>query len=467
MLCMEQTLVPDPCRGSDESTQLTPMRLLILTPEYATSGGGIATFYRTLVQQYRACGMKISVIEGSGVHAGRNAMPAEMDGVHVEVLERARLDAWHAKFEHFSATPTLRRHLAASWAMWEQANFGQNFDVVEACDWGLLFVPPAVEASRPLVVQCHGSAGQIAVHDPVEGEEACSVTMRLLERACMGIAQQVQTLSCANASFWREESGREVVAIPPAWSRGPLSDFPSPSSRGLVIGRVQRWKGPQIVCEALKRLGDRAPVIDWVGRDTVWGARQSSSAAHLSSAYPEIWGRKIIHRAQVTPVEVAVRQHAAMFNLVPSTWDVFNFTAVEAMASGRPTIVSAGAGASELIEDGVNGYLFPTCDAEALAAVLDRVLAESPQRLAEIGRAAQQTVCTALAPEKIAKQRMTAYQSAIDDHARRAPKPVGGWLGDICRPSQSSADQMAFLDGFPLRNLAKHVAQRTIRRILQ
>lgn len=443
------------------------MRLLILTPEYATSGGGITSFYRTLAQQYRSLGISVSVIEGSGVHAGQHAMPAVLDGVHVEVLERARLDAWHAKFEQFSAMPTLRRHLAAAWAMWEQASSGQDFDVVEACDWGLLFVPPAVEASRPLVVQCHGSAGQIAVHDPVAGEESCSIATCLLERACIGAAQCVQTYSRANATFWRNESGREVVAIPPAWSRGPLSDFPSPSSRGLVIGRVQRWKGPHVLCEALKRLGDRAPVVDWVGRDTVWGARQSSSAAHLSATYPEIWSRKIIQHPQVAPAEVAVRQQAALFNLVPSTWDVFNFTAVEAMASGRPTIVSTGAGASELVEDGVNGYLFPADDAGALADVLDRVMSESPERLAAIGRAAQQTVRSALDPEKIAQQRMAAYQAAIDDFARQASAPVGGWLGDICRPSQSTADQMAFLEGFPLRNLARHVAHRTVRRILR
>jgi glycosyltransferase involved in cell wall biosynthesis len=443
------------------------VRLLILTPEFASTGGGITTFYRSLAAAYRSLGICVSVIEGSSVHAAERAIPAELDGVHVEVLDRARLDDWHGKFEHFSAMPTLRRYLAAAWAMWEQADYGRDFDVVEACDWGLLFLPPAIEASRPLIVQCHGSAGQISVYDPVEGEESCSITTRLLERSCMAVAQQVQTYSRANAAFWREETSREIDTIPPVWSRKQQSDFPSPSGRGLVIGRVQRWKGPQVVCEALKRLGDRAPVIDWVGRDTVWGVRKSSSAARLCADYPEIWGRKIIQHPQIKPAEVAIRQQAALFNVIPSTWDVFNFTVVEAMSSGRPTIVSTGAGASELIEDGVNGFLFPAGDAGTLATVLDRVLSESPERLAEIGRAAQETVRYALDPQRIAQQRVAAYQVAIDDFAQRASVPVGGWLGAICQPAPSSADQMAFLDGFPLRNLARHVAHRTIRRILK
>ena len=443
------------------------MRILILTPEFAGSGGGITTFYRTLAQRYRACGIEVSVIEGSGVHAAEHVAPADMDGVNVEVLERTRLDAWVAKFDHFEAMPSLRLHLAAAWGMWEQANFGRDFDVVEACDWGLLFVPPAVEASRPLVVQCHGSVGQISVHDPVEGEESGSIMTRLLERACMAVAQRVQTLNRSNATFWHEESGREVASIYPGWSRKPLSGTNSLSGRGLAVGRVQRWKGPQILCEALKLLGARAPVVDWVGRDTVWGARQSSSAARLSTDYPEIWGRKIIQHPQITPAEVAIRQQCALFNLVPSTWDVFNFTAVEAMSSGRPAIVSTGAGASELIEDGVNGFLFPSGDAEGLARVLDRVLSESPERLAEIGHAAQETVRSALDPEEIAKKRITAYQAAIDEFAGKPAIPVGGWLGDICRPTQPLQTHMAFLESFPLRHLAKHVADRAARRILR
>lgn len=423
------------------------------------------TFYRTLVPFYRSQGIDVSVIEGSASWAAEHSNPAEIEGVHVEVLERARLDAWYARFDQYAALPLLRRHLAAAWAMWEQADFGRDFDVVEACDWGLLFVPPAIEASRPLVVQCHGSVGQISVHDPVEGEESCSITLHLLERACIGAAQHIQTLSRANAAFWSAETGREVSAIPPAWIGRSLPDSHPSSGRGLVIGRVQRWKGPQILCEALKRLGDRAPMVDWVGRDTVWGAQQSSSAAHLSAAYPEIWGRKVIQHPQVTSAEVAARQQAALFNLVPSTWDVFNFTAVEAMASGRPTIVSTGAGASDLIEDGVNGFLFPSGDAEALASVLDRILTESAEKLTEIGRAAQETVRSALNPEKIAKQRIAAYRAAIHDFAQRPRVPLSGWLGDICRPAQSSSNEMAFLEGFPLRQIVKHAAQRTSRRI--
>jgi hypothetical protein len=146
---------------------------------------------------------------------------------------------------------------------------------------------------------------------------------------------------------------------------------------------------------------------------------------------------------------------------VPSTWDVFNFTAVEAMASGRPTIISTGAGAHELIEDGQNGYVFPSGNAEGLASTIDRVLAASPAQQAEIGRAAQATIRRELDPPTIAAQRVAAYRSTIDAFRNRRPA-VHKTLGEMCRPKDraSAGDDASFLHQVPLRTLVRHVMGR-------
>ena len=443
------------------------MHLLILTPEFAGIGGGIGTFYRALAPALSSAGVKVRVIEGGALHAAEEKAVRELDGVTVETLERHRIERWWERFPAFAAAPRLRRHLSAAWAMWEQSGFGADADVVEASDWGLLFVPGAINAVRPLIVQCHGSIGQISLHDPIAGEEMQGVLTRLLERAVMPMATTAQTYSNANADFWSEEAGREVAMIRPAWKTAKPNATLVPVDRGLVVGRVQRWKGPQVVCAAIERLGARAPLLDWVGRDTAWHTCNGSAIAHLRCVYSDVWGEKILHHPQMLAAEVARRQAAALFNLVPSTWDVFNFTAIEAMASGRPTIVSNGAGASELIEDGVNGYLFQAGDADALAAALERVLCEKPDRLVRVGRAGQETVCASLDPQAIAAQRLAAYRDAIDAFAARPPARATGWIGEICRPSQPSGQSdMAFLEHLPLRGLAAHVAERVSRRIL-
>ena len=441
------------------------MRILILAPEFSGSGGGITTFYRSLVPELCAAGVEVRVIEGSGVHAWENRSVRKESGVLVETLEHSRLARWEQKFSGFAALPGLRRYLAAAWAMWEQADYGLDADIVEATDWGLLFVPPAIEATRPLVVQCHGSIGQIADHDPIAADATENLFVRLIERDVLSTVSMVQTYSKANAAFWQTQTGRSVQMIPPAWSPINISEPLEHNDRGLVVGRLQRWKGPVVLCEALNRMGHAAPGIDWVGRDTAWGARSDSTAKHLAETYPDVWPAKLIHHGPVLPAEVASRQARALFNVVPSTWDMFNFTVVEAMASGRPTIVSTGAGASDLIEDGVNGYLFANEDSDALAGAIQRVMSEKPSRLTNIGREAQRTIRTALNEKTIVSRRVAGYRGAIDTFNTRKPPSVSGWLGAVCRPSEASENDMAFLENLPLRALSKHVVTRISRSV--
>src|SRR5262249_56286647 len=120
-------------------------------------GGGIITFYRALAPTLREHGVKLRVIEGSAVHAAADRETRWREGICIETLEWARLERWQERFPSFAAAPGLRRNLAAAWAMWEQADCGEDCDLVEACDWGLLFVPPAIQASPPLLVHCHCS----------------------------------------------------------------------------------------------------------------------------------------------------------------------------------------------------------------------------------------------------------------------------------------------------------------------
>jgi glycosyltransferase involved in cell wall biosynthesis len=444
------------------------MRILLLTPEFTTHGGGITTFYRTLVSALAARGVNVDIVQGSACYAEADRNRKNLwEGVCVETLEVDRLARWRRKFPAFDAAPGLRDHLAAAWAMWEQAGFGEDYDLIEASDWGLLFVPPAIEAMRPLVVQCHGSVGQIAVHDPIAGEETQGVLARLIERAVLSFTKCVQAYSHANAAFWEAETGQDVTMLRPAVTLPPVYTS-NVRSRGLVVGRVQRWKGPDVLCSALQRLGSAAPIFDWVGRDTAWDARQKSAVSHLACVAPAVWGSKVVHCQPEEPHVIAQRQATALVNVVPSTWDTFNFTAAEALASGRPTIISSGAGASELITDTENGYLFEAGDADGLAATLDRALSESPARLATIGAAGRQTVHTILNPAVIADQRIAAYQAAIHCFRWLPPSPATGWLGDICRSSTvpSRGTVFPYLNHLPMRTLAAHLLARSRQKVI-
>jgi glycosyltransferase involved in cell wall biosynthesis len=441
------------------------MKLLFVLPEYPPcSAGGISTFYKYLLPELSKQGCQVRVIVGS---AFTSAQPSyKSNGVSIEFLETKRIYANLAKFNRYSAIPALQHHLAAAWAMWEQAQEGQGYDLVETTDWGLLFAPwIASSDSPPIVVQLHGSIGQIDFHDPQFDSQLYGSFVRLLETNCLFLADELQANSTANAQTWRQLIGREVNCIPPAFQVAFGSHEFVKSTNGIAVGRVQYWKGPTVLCEALQMLGDRTPQVEWIGRDTAYRESGSSMASHLKQAYPDIWGVKVHPRGQLPPDEVHQLQAKAGFIVVPSIWDVFNYTCVEGMAQGKIVLCSQGAGASELINDGINGLTFTAHDSQSLAQCLDTFLSLSYNEREQMGQSAQQTILSCLQPSRIAQCRLEAYEKLLQ-RGKFATRP-NTWLLDAISPGPSIDNPFAFLNQFPLKALSHHVLRRSFKKLMK
>ncbi len=432
------------------------MRLLFVLPEYPPDhGGGIVTFYEALLPTLVRQGHTVDVLLGSAfVHGGA---PYEREGVNVRFLETDRFHRFIEAFRHYGMVPELQRHLAAAWAMHEQAEGGAGYDAVEVVDWGLLFVPWVVARRVPAVVQLHGSTGQIDFRDPSPAGALQGHLTRLLEAGVLRGADALHTHSTANQREWAEVTGRDVVYLPPPLEIGEEPAGQPSGTDGLVVGRVQQWKGPTVLCEALSQMGADAPHVRWVGRDTVYGESGGSMNEYLRATYPCVWGERVEPVGQVAPAEVARLQTEAGFVVVPSLWDVYNLTAVEAMRHGAVVVCSTGAGASDLIEDGVNGFVFPVGDAAALADALRRVVALAPEERERLSAAARATVVDRLRPQTVAARKVEAYEMAIRQAGAVALDP---WSAAAARPAKSDGAPLAFLDHQPLRDILSYAARR-------
>lgn len=102
-------------------------------------------------------------------------------------------------------------------------------------------------------------------------------------------------------------------------------------------------------------LGDRVTLLGSVGEDRVLELLQSSDVLALTS----------ILKGEAAPVAV-----------------------MEAMACGLPPVCSIIGGTPDMIEDGVDGFLVPQQDVEAIADAV-RTLATDPARRAAMGQAAR------------------------------------------------------------------------------
>jgi len=68
----------------------------------------------------------------------------------------------------------------------------------------------------------------------------------------------------------------------------------------------------------------------------------------------------------------------------------FGITALEAMAHGRPVIVAEGAGSHDVVRNGVDGFIVPVRDPDAIAEKIDW-FKDNPDKLREMGKEAQKT----------------------------------------------------------------------------
>jgi glycosyltransferase involved in cell wall biosynthesis len=447
------------------------MKILFVLPEFPPQyGGGIATYYKTLLPAIAAQGHAVDVLVGSAYTSDHPRR--EEQGYSVEFLNVDRRTRATEKFTAYEAVPPLRRTLGAAWALFQQAERGAGYDLIETTDFGLSFLPwVTADDTPPVLVQLHASNGQVDSREPKAGGALQGHLTRLLELQGLSRADALQSHSHENVRRWRNRLGREVRYLPPPLPPRPHDDgsqsAPDTDAAGFVAGRIQYWKGPTVLCEAQKRLGQDAPLIDWAGRDTDYRTVGNSMSDYLAERYSSVWRETVRPIGEISPGAVARRQRAAEFVVVPSIWDVFNYTAVEALREGSVVICSSGAGACDVIEDGENGFVVPVKDGETLAGTIETVLGLSSRRRKKIGRAGRETVRQILSPERVARRRSEAYDEVTEGKVNAPADPT--WLAEAIRPKgtfEVEGTRLSTLDRLPLRDLTQYVLRRAWKKMV-
>lgn len=183
-----------------------------------------------------------------------------------------------------------------------------------------------------------------------------------------------------------------VVAIPPPVldpDGFPQACFTGERFRALFVGLLTPWKGFHVAIEGFRR----AALDD--GELVVWGGPSSRPVArYLARALRTVPG--LVMRAEsVRSCGYECAYGVGNVLVHPSFADGWGYVVVEAMACGLPVIVSTWTGASELIEDGVNGYVVEPGDVDAIAERLQRLAADR-ELTRRLGDAARRTVREAL-----------------------------------------------------------------------
>lgn len=138
-----------------------------------------------------------------------------------------------------------------------------------------------------------------------------------------------------------------------------------------LFSRLSYWKGQQILLEAVKELPQVHVIL--VG-EALFGEQEYVFELKTSTVMPELAGR--VHWLGFRDDIPALMKACNIVVHTSTEPEPFGRVIVEGQLAQKPVIASAAGGALELIEDGINGYLFPPGDAIALRRLIQKLISD-------------------------------------------------------------------------------------------
>jgi glycosyltransferase involved in cell wall biosynthesis len=177
----------------------------------------------------------------------------------------------------------------------------------------------------------------------------------------------------------------------------------------LFVGQITQRKGISYLIDAFRKLGIPRSELILVGQ--VCGSSRAWTGTQGVRHIPHV-PRSLLPQLYAT---------ASVF-VLPSIIEGFGLTALEAMACGLPVILSDHTFGTDLIEDGIDGYVVPIRDSDAIADRL-RLLHNRPALAKRMGAAARRKaeqfswtrygdrIIEVIAPS--GGNRLTSYETAM------------------------------------------------------
>jgi len=101
--------------------------------------------------------------------------------------------------------------------------------------------------------------------------------------------------------------------------------------------------------------------------------------------------------------------------VLPSMHENCPYSLLEAMAMGIPCIATNVGGIPEIIENGINGFLFEPKDVDKLVSIIKKILADEALKVS-IGKNARETVVNKFTIENMAKQTQMVYERVLNNN---------------------------------------------------
>jgi glycogen synthase len=372
---------------------------------------GIARWTRECAIELSASGHEVHVITRSQSQANHVDF---RDGVWVHSV----IDAFDEELIYSSPVPiptSVSRRATAVLREIKRSESIWGVDVVSAPIWDVEGILCCAYLKKPVITSLH-TTYKLAMQFKPEWlndrkyrekhvDKIIAAESWLLENSCAILANSAQVITEIDESYdgilgrvaARVTTVLHGIGAPVLAPQEDDSSVFEGDHKGkikvLFVGRLEERKGPDQLLSALELLAPLLAQIEvvFVGsagtESDPYRLRFVQHAARLKKRFPRL---TLVFTGYVSDADLQKHYAAADVFVAPSRFESFGLVLIEAMRHGTPVIACNVGGMREIIEDGVDGYLFKVGDTAQLAGRL-RLLIENPAVRLRVGEAARQT----------------------------------------------------------------------------
>ena len=248
----------------------------------------------------------------------------------------------------------------------------------------------AIKRKIPLVLTAHNSWDDILFLEltrKVKWDHIIAVSFY--------IKKELMAIGCDARRITTIHHGIDVDRFHPGQKKIYTGKLSSLKNKRVIFhpARMGLAKGCDISVKAIRLVVEKFPKATLVLAGTKnivdWGNSQQKDIAYIINLIKFLKVKNNVFIDMFTLDEMARLYSLADVCLYPSTvGEPFGLTMLESLASGKPMIVTNSGGMPEVIQDGINGYVVPIRDYEAIATKIITLLGDRAlrERIGSTGR---------------------------------------------------------------------------------
>ncbi len=218
----------------------------------------------------------------------------------------------------------------------------------------------------------------------------------------------VPSLLAARSFYNRGFNESKIIINPLAvgdyWFKGnPIIKVKNDRPRIIFAGGVGIRKGVPWLLRAFHKLSKKADLY-------LYGYVEKS----FESTLHKLAGSAVKVCGPISAKNLAIEYRKADIFCLPSIEEGFGLSVLQAMASGLPVVITENVGASDIIKNGLDGFIVPPFNEHALRDSLEFLIDDHNQRL-KMGKAAFKNVSNNWTLDNYITRSINTYNRVISD----------------------------------------------------